>query len=552
VASLLEEVDLLDFPGYRGRLKVAGLDEVRRQIKNAERVDPVAQLLLRGKVAYLFERYTDDQEMNVLIMCTRCDQQIEITELAPVLNAWVCATQGETPAERAAHPPGLVWVITQLDRRLEPKPGQSETQKRQEWSNMVHITLLERFGQCDWLQEWVPGKPFDNVFLVRKPGFLRSVIETEGENDERGLIGGEDRRLADLRAFFVANDSVGRHIRDAGAAWDAVLALNDGGMARLSAYFEQVARTGTKLARIGEQVRKVEHEIVEHRLGPYFFAEGAGEVEKKRKLARMLADAVEPHADSFGELLASLQPASEQLRRLYLRADAEPAAGGDEASVASPAARRPGLVRLPVGRKDAIAEVKPATGAGRAEVFARAVLSDWIKQLRELPGNLEMQRFLGLPAAALQAVTDELVTAADRLRIEERLIGALKPLEDKRSTTRAGIVDQQVLLARRVIDDFVDELGFADVKLAERPPSPVDGRKIFEPPPPVPPGTLPVLAAEEPPYSGMFVVDWLEAFRSLAIGNAGHSAGREITPEQNAALGEILAVIQGATETPAR
>jgi hypothetical protein len=215
--------------------------------------------------------------------------------------------------------------------------------------------------------------------------------------------------------------------------------------------------------------------------------------------------------------------------------------------------KRPGLVRLPLPRKDATAEARPAGGgAGRADVFARVVISEWIKQLRELPGNLEMQRFLGLPAAALQAVTDELVTAADRLRIEERLIGALKPLEDKRSTTRAGIVDQQVLLARRVIDDFVDELGFADVKLAERPPSPVDGRKIFEPPPPVPPGTLPVLAAEEPPYSGMFVVDWLEAFRSLAIGNAGHSAGREITPEQNAALGEILAVIQGATETPAR
>lgn len=554
VAALLENVDLLDFPGYRGRLAIASLDEVGKQIKNAERVDPVAQLLLRGKVAYLFERYTDDQEMNILIMCTRCDQQIEITTLAPVLNTWVHSTQGETPTERGSHPPGLIWVITQLDRRLEPKPGQSETQQRQEWSNMVHITLLERFAQCDWLQEWADGRPFDNVFLVRKPGFLRSVIETEGENSERGLIAGEDRRLAQARAIFIENDTVSRHIRDAGSAWDAVLQLNDGGMERLSAYFEKVAHVETKLARIADQVRKITEDIVEHRLGTYFFAEGAGEVEKKKKIAQLMADTVEQHADSFGELLASLQPASEQLRQLYLRADttSQAAAESGDAPATEGPVKRSSLVRLPLLRKGAVAsDSKPVGGASRAFLFAKVVMSEWIKQLRELPGNLEMQRFLGLSAVTLLALTDELITGADRLHIEEQLIDVLTPLEEKRTTTRAGIVDQQVLLARGIVDDFVDQLGFASVPLTARPPSPVDGRKIFEPPAPVPAHTLPLLDAEELPYSGMFVLDWLDAFRSLALGNAGHSAGREITPAQNAALGEILAVIKGGAAVAA-
>src|SRR5690606_27432608 len=128
--------------------------------------------------------------------------------------------------------------------------------------------------------------------------------------------------------------------------------------------------------------------------------------------------------------------------------------------------------------------------------------------------------------------TDELIAGADRTRLEDRLVEVLRPLEDKRSTTRVRIVDQQVLLARGIVDDFVDTLGLETTPLAQRGPSPVDsGRKLFEPPPPIAPDALPVLPEEEVAYSGMFVLDWLEAFRQLAVGNAGHSAGREITPE---------------------
>ena len=554
VASMLETVDLLDFPGYRGRLQIASLDEMRKDPKLAE-ADPVAQLLLRGKVAFLFERYTEDQEMNLLIMCTRCDIQIEITELAPVLDTWVHSTQGETPAERAKRPPGLVWVITQLDKRLTPKPGTSDVLQRQEWSSMIHITLLERFAQCEWLQDWANGKPFDNVFLVRKPGFLGAVIdtvETAHGTEEGDLQPGEAERLAYQRAIFIENESVARHIRDAGEAWDAVLQANDGGMKRLAAYLDRIASKEIKLERIGEQVR-TKTDTIGKWFDPYFFAEGAGQVERKKRIVEAVRAAVEEHADSFGELLACLQPPAEHLRRLYLRVDLDAAEGDTGSGGDSPPGearpRRPGLVRLPIARKGSN-EPQPMV-SGRAWMFAKAVLGEWTKQVRELPGSLELQRFLGLPAAVLQMIADEVVTGADRHRLEDQLIDALRPLEEKRTTTRIGIVDQQVLLARCIVNDFVDALGFSQVPLEERPASPLDGRKIFEPPPPIPQGTLPVLPADEIPYPGMFVLDWLVAFHHLAVGNAGHSAGREITPEQNQRLGAILATIRGTADVGA-
>ncbi len=552
VATMLESVDLLDFPGYRGRLSIANLDDIRKDPKLAD-TNPVAQLLLRGKVGYLFERYTDDQEMNILIMCTRCDIQIEITTLKPVLDSWVHSTQGETPADRAARPPGLVWVITQVDKRLTPVPGQSDTTLNQLWGSMIHITLLERFGQCEWLQEWSPGRPFDNLFLMRKPGMMSAVIdtiETEDGVEEQDVRPGEGERLARQRAIFVENDNISAHVREPGEAWDAVLKPNDGGMERLAAYLSKASPKEIKLNRIGEQVQQITEKIAEHRLGQYFFAEGAGEVEKKKKIVETVVTCIEDHLDSFGELLVSLQPGSEQLRRLYLRADSASsgeAEGGGEATDARP--RRPGLVRLPRA-KTAEAQAKPAV-TGRAWTFAKAVLREWFKQMRELPDNLEMQRFLGLPADVLQALTDELITASDRHRIEEQLIEVLRVLEEKRSTTRMGIVDQQVLLARNVINDFVDFLGVGTMPLDERPRSPVDDRKIFEPPAPIPRGVLPALPADEILYSGMYVLDWLEAFRMLTIGNVGHSAGREITPEQNERLGHILNVVRGASAVAA-
>ncbi|AAU91926.1 conserved hypothetical protein [Methylococcus capsulatus str. Bath] len=535
--GLLEEVDLLDFPGYRGRLDVADLEEVRKRLKR-EDADPAAQLMLRAKVAYLFERYTEDQEMNVLLMCTRCDSQIEVTSLAPALSAWVHATQGETPADRGARPPGLVWVVTQLDRRLEAKPGQTAAQQQQEWANMVHITLLERFSQCDWLHEWSEGKPFDNVFMVRKPGMLRSAFKVDADGVETDFLSEEERqRLAGQREFFVGNESVQRHVRDAGVAWDAVLGVNDGGMTRLAEYLRTVCLRETKWNRIGEQLVKIQQEIGEHRLLPYFQAEGASEVERKKRCAERFYQAVVESPDGFGELLHRLHPSAEQLRRLYLTAD--DAGGKGETETARPAPARRGLINLPVAKTAGPVVER----GGRAENFARAVISAWILQLRALPEQADLLRYLGLGEEAVRIVSDELVTGGDRLQLERKLVEALRPLEEMRGTTRIGIVDQQVMVVRRVIGEFVDLLGWAEVPLGARPESPMGGRRLFEPPAAIAAAALPRLSVEELNYPAAFIVDWLEAFRRLALDNAGHSAGREITPEQNLRLGEILATL---------
>ena len=534
-ASLLEQVDLLDFPGYRGRLKVANLREVAEKL---EQRDPVAELILRGKVAYLFERYTDDQEMNVLVMCTPCHKQSDVNDLGPALTEWIASTQGETPEERARRLPGLIWALTMFDMRLTPKPDETEDLIRTGWAGMMRLALLEKFEQFDWINDWTPGRAFSNLFLVRKPGMAAGVIRTDADGRrETEIEPSQVSRLALMRRTFVADPTVARHVADPGAAWDAMMTLDDGGMGALLAYLEQVARREVKLARINEQVTRLVRDLVEAQFGVYYRSDGADEVRRKTEAAKRVAAALKPRAHMMGELLALMQPSPDHVRALYLRTEAETEA--DSATGGAPLSG--GFISLDLDMPGGGDAPPAVTGATR---FARLLVSDWQRQLRGLPESLEIHRFLGLDADVLHILADEIVTGAARARVEEILVERLREAEDRAGTTRAQQADQQALVAQGVIAAYVDGLGLTDLPVERRPSSSMfAGRRLFQPPAAF--DGLPALPERPTNYPAIRIFDWLDAFTATAIGNAGHAAGSEITPEQNLRLGAILKQISG-------
>lgn len=544
-------IDLIDFPGYRGRKKVRDIAKEQAACGDS---DLVGELVLRGKVALLFERYTDDQEMNVLVLCTPSDKQSDVEEVSDVLTSWINSTQGATPEERARRRPGLFWAITMMDKRIGFKPGETLDLIRNSWPGMMDMALLERFKKCDWVHNWSPGHPFNNLFLVRKPGMAPAIFRMEGEV-ERGIQPDQQRRMDDHRSTFMEDPTVRKHVHDPAGAWDAMMSLDDGGMGHLAARLAEVAHVEVKLTRIGEQIEQVTRELVEAQLGGYYRADGADEVARKKKIVDLVLGGLKTRPTSFGEVLRALQPSADHLRSLYIRAEA----AADEVPATSEAATAPapadaGLISLDFFGGDTpaapapTASTAPATSGGRAGFFAKAVVSDWIKQLRQLPENAAMRRYLGLPGEVLQNLADELITGALRFKLEDKLIAALHRAEVHASTTRSRLADQQVRVASTIINDYVDYLGFSEVPPDARPKSLIPGATgVFAPRPKPPRGGLPVLTPNPLNYSGMYIVDWFEAFRACAIGNAGHAAGSEISPEQNDRLGTVLKKIAGAT-----
>ena len=72
--EFIQNTDLLDFPGARSRL-------VLNKITDEE----TPLMYLRGKISYLFKRYSTNLEINNLLFCIN-DQQIEVNELPSLLN----------------------------------------------------------------------------------------------------------------------------------------------------------------------------------------------------------------------------------------------------------------------------------------------------------------------------------------------------------------------------------------------------------------------------------------------------------------------------------
>ncbi|WXL26090.1 putative virulence factor [Ectopseudomonas mendocina] len=546
---LFEQVDLLDFPGYRGRLSVESLDDVRRAVKSDE-ASPVAQLILRGKVAYLFERYTDSQEMNVLIVCTPSNKQSDVTAVGPVLTRWIEKTQGAKPEERALRKPGLLWAITMFDMRISSDLDKGEDLLRLGWGSggMMKMTMLERFGQYTWLQEWTAGQPFNNTFLVRKPRMKVTFLDVQDGN-ETGLNPSATDSLALMRSTFSEDETVQRHIRNPEQAWDAMLALNDGGMSAISQYLRGVALREVKLGRIKEQLDEILH-LLDSRLGHWFQSEGAGELEKKRKIAQQIFESIWPRRVLLGELLQKMQVPDDLLRGLYLNVGEDEAPPVSNISSSAPAdfggalnlgddfASDDGFSLFGDAPAKPAADTPRTTGSDAR--FAQAVLREWISHLRHLPEDGRLLTFLGFNKPAVEALVDELVTAANRLNLQDRLLKAIVSTEQI-GTKREQLAGRQVLTAKTVLGDFIGWLGFIDMPLELRPNSRIEaGKKLFEAPPAIEHGKLPVLAPQPLEHSRNYVGDWLVALSKVAEDNAGHSAGREITPEQNEALGKVL------------
>ncbi|OTA20372.1 type III effector HopL1 [Xenorhabdus beddingii] len=548
--SLLEEVDLLDFPGYRGRLGVESLDYFQNAAESEDN-NPLAQLILRGKVAYLFERYTLNQEMNVLVVCTPSNEQSNVKDVGGVLDEWIRYTQGADATSRARRPSGLVWAITKLDLRITQELNKSEDMLREVWGQggMIKITMTERFGHFPWMQEWQPGRAFDNTFLVRKPRqatpFIMMQADSESEFNQQTAP-----KLALMKKTFLEDTGIQRHIASPEAAWEAMLQLNDGGMRRLADYLGIVSQREIKLARIAEQLDETRHELVAGNLHAWYQPEGAEEVAKKERIAADILKALQTRAGMHGELLVSLIPQRKALQELYMQ-EAEAELPAQENKADEP------VDFFGIGSDFDLFSDTPdeaVSAHSHEQEFAHRAIKLWINELRTVPEQPGMANFIELPRPIVEMLVDELITAIQRMNVEKDVLKVLENTEQA-GVRREKMMERQVSRVMHVMNDFITWLGYQNIPDETRPESRfTKGQPIFARPDKKDPALwtaderLYRLTNEMLNYSARFFFDWLVGLGEVIKENAGHSAGREITAVQNERLGRIIHRIQMLSE----
>ena len=540
--DFFEHTDLLDFPGYRSRLKT---EDIAREL---DKPDQLRQFFLRGKVAYLFDRYKTDLELTSMLLCVGPGNQ-EVQDLPAVINDWVCDAAGKTPEARQGRRNTLFLVLTKFDMEFEKKKGAVDDEAR--WSTRLRSSLLDFFGkQHDWPAHWTPDQAFTNTFWLRNPKFRwEAVISFEGDR-EIGIRPEQEAYTADMREKFLNTPEVRRHFSDPVEAWEAAFTLNDGGVACLRRHLRPVCDPAIKRRQVADRIMDRLTPFVEH-LRRFHRIDDKAELRERQRqigirLARSLALAAQNQR--FGELLRAMTVRDHELHTLSYQVEARLKEGGADApaqaSMGSAASAADilddlfGDTLLPAPQEDTAPA--PARPRDEADAFAELVSGAWVEHLNDMAADPARQRAFGLSADDFGQFVHELAQAFSRLDLAAEMAQSVRDVSGYRNVRRDRIVWRQACMAACRLNAFVDWLGFSPDLPEARRTIQLAGRTrvLFSRPPEV--GEPPVLPAEPIPFDRQYCTDWIAALVRQVEDNADFEGGRGFDPERNARLGQLL------------
>ncbi len=526
-----EHTDLLDFPGYRSRFSA--------DLKRLFRDNPKAAsgVFLRGKVDYLFQRYTADLELTAMVLCVP-DSNLEVTSLPKAVEGWVAATHGATPERRARRPTLLFFAMTKFDRTLERKGGADEGDLAEKFDVRFRASLGP-FARVEssWVRQWRPGEAFRNLFLVRNPNVqFMGVVDYAGGR-ETGIVPAQAPRLASLRSAFTGLPAARLHLADPGAAWDALMALNDGGAGRLAAALGAACTPDLKLGQVAARLDSIRADAA-GLLAPYHTSDDAGE----RRVERLAVvdQAVFPDLEeaamrgTFGTALRGLMIDAADLHAALVEALNRP----DVAVGATPLPRAGGLFK----RSTAAPPAPPR--ADRPARLAGAALAAWAGHMQASADDEAFARRAGLSKRSLREIVAELGAAAQRTGLADRIASELRA-RAAASEQNEAVARRAGLVAERALNRFVAELGFDRLGPADQ--AAQFGADLEEPvfaPRPVR-NDAAGLGATEPDFVADFVRQWGYALRATASANALARGGSIEDAQSNARLGAILQDLRG-------
>ena len=527
-----DHTDLLDFPGYRSRFRT----DLQRLFRDAAATAP-REVFLRGKVDYLFQRYTAELELTAMVLCIP-DSTLEVTSLPKAVESWVATTHGATPEKRVGRPNLLFFALTKFDRTLERKGGGGEEGDLAEKFEIRFGASLGPFSKIEpsWVRQWRPNEPFRNLFLVRNPNVqFMGVVDYEGAH-ETGINPAQAPRLDALRRAFAELPTARRHLADPGAAWDALMALNDGGAGRLAVALGEVCGPGLKLGQVAARLQDVRADAAAL-LSRHYVSDDAGQrrIERLAVVDEVIFPDVEEAAarGTFGSALRGLMiDASDLYAALSeaLNRSAAEAEGRD-----APPLKTGGIFRKTTAPP-------PPARPDRWARLAAAAIGAWATQLHLRAEDAGFARRVGMTGQSLKEIVAELGAAARRTGLADRIAADLKR-RAAASEQNEAVARRAALVAERAVNRFVAELGFDRIAVAEQVGR--FGGDLEEPVFAQRPAAFDAsgLGDAEPDFATDFVRQWGYALRASASANAMAKSGSLEDALQNARLGEILRIL---------
>ena len=308
--KFLKKIDLLDFPGARSREK----------IREQQLGEVLPTILRRGKVAYLFNKYSRSLKISSVLFCHHNDQKTEPTIGASIHN-WIEDNIGKTPEVRAhvlSKTNGiapLFMICTKFNLDLEKTKNDTPEAKSKLEDHWVRFkaTIPQIIEPEKWFDEWVSqggmftSSAFQNVYLLRDFYWSAKNQVFDGYNEQKGTIEScvhefDDypEYFKDLRESFLANTFVNRHFANPRQAWDDVATINNDGSKAIIRNLDAIAEVldDARKEQYLQKLLEIRDEII-NKLSVYYESE---DKEEKNKIVRQITGDIKLKTEfAFGE-----------------------------------------------------------------------------------------------------------------------------------------------------------------------------------------------------------------------------------------------------------
>ena len=559
-AEFFDHTDLLDFPGYRSRKIFVDL------AKETEEPAKLKECFLRGKVAYLFERYCAERELTGLLLCIGSGPQ-EVQGLGAAVNEWITGTHGATPDKRGDKDKSLFFILTKSDLEFEDKAGARDVSER--WETRMFASM-EVFSSHEWLKKWDAKGPFDNFFLMRNPTVKLYLFNHDQNGRETSLKEEMVPWVGEFERAFMASPGVNAHFAYKEASWRAFMTPNDGGLSLIRERLAPICKPELKRRQILTTLEEQLAKIVD-RLRPYWRTDNKEEQRKQQaalaqNLARVVLGMIRPRR--FGAFSRLLTVRDQDIYDLYFQAQyrmheelaglppGEEAAGNGHAAAphsAGPSGSVDDLLADILG-SDVLERPSPAgpdaapdrreSGAqfgDEASAFGAQIEQFWLAGLRSQAEDPVLQQFFAFDAGLFSQFVHELGVGFVRLGVRDELEDALRKAARYANVEKERLLWKQAGLAAGVINRYADWLGFDPRRKDERERTVNFGsrqRTLFIPPPET--RGLPELAEDPGDYAESVAMDWSAALIHLIQENVNFDGERDFDPVQNSRLKDIL------------
>lgn len=319
--SFLKDLDLLDFPGARSRKEIPEDDIDANEL---------AEILRRGKVAYLFNKYSRSLKIGTVLFC-HDDDQSEVSPISNAIEGWIKEYIAKTPAERTEvlrttngiSP--LFFIGTKFNKELKPTDADSPDSLEfldKHW-NRFNQVIPGVVQPGRWLEDWViegstfRSKYFQGIYMLRDYSFSKDFFD--GYDRHKGTPETTFKNPSNfpdyyecLKSSFLRNEFVKRHFANPEQAWNDVTTPNHDGSAA-------IIRDLNKIAPLLDQAREQKYlkelKCMQQRLlsileANYILDTNDGRNEKLRKVVTTLQFKLDKiigrNPEQFGRIIDGL------------------------------------------------------------------------------------------------------------------------------------------------------------------------------------------------------------------------------------------------------